>query len=54
MDLDERTERIRAIEYDDRYEIENGQWRIRSCQVSVLWTLIQPLPEGFAIQENFS
>lgn len=54
VDLDERTERISAIEYDDRYEIENGQWRIRSCQVSVLWTLIQPLPEGFAIQENFS
>jgi hypothetical protein len=54
VNLVDRTERLSAIEYDDRYEIENGQWRIRSSQVTVLWTLVRPLPEGFTVQESYS
>jgi len=52
VNLVDRTERVSAIEYDDRYERENGQWRIRSSQVSILWTMVRPLPEGFDIVEN--
>lgn len=48
------TERVSAIEYDDRYEVEDGRWRIRSCHVRVLWTLSRPLPEGHEIVETLS
>lgn len=54
VNLVNRTEQVSAIEYDDRYEVEDGQWRIRSCRVSTLWTLEQPLPEGFSVQESYS
>lgn len=54
IDRREAVERVSAIEYDDRYEIEDGQWRIRSCQVRVLWTLVKPLPEGHQIIESLS
>lgn len=47
-------ERVSAIEYDDRYEVEDGQWRIRSCQVRVLWMLEKPLVEGHLIVETLS
>lgn len=47
-------ERVSAIEYDDRYEVEDGQWRIRSCHVRTLWTLVTPLPDGHQIVENLS
>ncbi|MDF1604667.1 nuclear transport factor 2 family protein [Nocardioides sp. YIM 152315] len=48
------TERVSAIEYDDRYEIEDGSWRIRSCHVRVLWAIVKPLPEGHEIVETLS
>lgn len=47
-------ERVSAIEYDDRYEVEDGQWRIRSCHVRTLWTLQKPLPDGHQIIESLS
>lgn len=47
-------ERVSAIEYNDRYEIEDGEWRIRSCHVRTLWTLVTPLPEGHQIIESLS
>lgn len=51
VNLKERTEMVSSIEYDDRYEIEDGRWRIRSCHVQVLWSLVQPLAEGFSLPE---
>lgn len=54
VNLVDRTERVSAIEYADRYVVEDGAWRIASCVVTVLWTLAKPLPEGFAITESFS
>lgn len=54
VNLVSRTEQVSAIEYADRYVIEDGEWRIRSCEVSTLWTLTQPLAEGFEITESFS
>nr|WP_216654151.1 nuclear transport factor 2 family protein [Nocardioides sp. zg-DK7169] len=50
----ERTERVSTIEYDDRYEVEDGAWRIRSCHVGMLWSLSTPLPEGAEIVETLS
>jgi hypothetical protein len=54
IDRRANVERVSAIEYDDRYQVENGQWRIRSCEVRVLWTIVTPLPEGHTITETLS
>ncbi|MDN5746321.1 MAG: nuclear transport factor 2 family protein [Nocardioidaceae bacterium] len=54
VDLEAAEERLSAIEYADRYVIEDDQWRIARCEVSVLWTLVKPLPEGFKVTEAFS
>ncbi|MDT0203233.1 nuclear transport factor 2 family protein [Nocardioides sp. AE5] len=47
------TETVSAIEYADRYRIEDGAWRIASSVVTVLWSLTTPLPEGHVIVESF-
>ncbi|MEO3786775.1 nuclear transport factor 2 family protein [Actinocorallia sp. B10E7] len=54
VDRVERTEKVSAIEYDDRYEVEDGRWLIRSSHVKVLWQLTRPLPEGFSIRGAFA
>lgn len=54
VDLRGGVERVSAIEYADRYLVEDGEWRIARCEVTVLWTLEQPLAEGFAVTESFS
>ncbi|WP_300681891.1 nuclear transport factor 2 family protein [Nocardioides sp.] len=48
------TERVSAIEYDDTYVVEDGRWRIQTCLVRTLWTLVTPLPEGHQIIETLS
>lgn len=48
------TESVSAIEYDDRYETEDGRWLIRSSHVTVLWRIARPLPEGVAFQGRFA
>lgn len=48
------TEAVSAIEYDDRYEIEDGRWLIRSSHVTVLWRVARPLPEGVTFQGLFA
>ncbi|GGV35609.1 bile-acid 7-alpha-dehydratase [Actinomadura cremea] len=48
------TEAVSAIEYDDRYEIEDGRWLIRSSHVTVLWRIARPLPEGVSFQGRFA
>lgn len=52
--LNDRVERVSAIEYDDRYEVEDGEWRIRSCHVHTLWTLTKPLPDHAELVETLS
>ena len=49
-----RSERVSTIEYDDRYEVEDGAWRIRSCHVRMLWSMSTPLPGGTEIVETLS
>lgn len=44
------TETVGAIEYSDSYEVEDGAWRIRRCEVRELWTMTTPLPEGTRIR----
>ncbi|GAA3679434.1 hypothetical protein GCM10022237_43330 [Nocardioides ginsengisoli] len=49
VDLVAQVERVSAIEYDDGYLVEDGEWRIARSAVTTLWTLEQPLAEGFAV-----
>ncbi len=48
------TESVSAIEYDDRYEVEDGRWLIRSSHVTVLWRIARPLPDGVTFQGLFA
>lgn len=48
------TEKVSAIEYDDRYVVEGGRWLISSSRVNVLWQLTRPLPEGFSLQGSLA
>lgn len=52
VDRSARTEQVSAIEYDDRYKLEEDRWRIHSCHVRVLWSMQQPLPEGTTISAS--
>lgn len=49
VDLIARVERVSAIEYADGYVVQDGEWRIASSAVTTLWTLEQPLADGFAV-----
>jgi hypothetical protein len=52
LDLDQATERVAAIEYDDVYVVEDGRWRIERSHVRELWSLVTPLPEGRIVTEG--
>ncbi|WGY03826.1 nuclear transport factor 2 family protein [Nocardioides sp. QY071] len=49
VDLVAQVERVSAIEYDDGYALEEGEWRIARSAVTTLWTLEQPLADGFTV-----
>lgn len=52
LNLHDMTEKVAAIEYADEYVIENGEWKISKCVSTELWSIGQPLPEGFTITDN--
>lgn len=52
LDLRARTERTSAIEYDDTYVVEEGEWRISRSSARTLWSMTSPLPDGVRIEEN--
>lgn len=52
LNLHDRTEKVAAIEYDDAYVVEEGEWRISRCTARTLWSVTRPLPDGFRIEEN--
>ncbi|MGW0002658.1 SDR family NAD(P)-dependent oxidoreductase [Nocardia grenadensis] len=52
LDLRARTQTLAAIEYDDRYVLENGEWRMSTCHSRTLWSITQPLSAEAAITDN--
>lgn len=52
LNLHNRTEKVAAIEYDDGYAVEDGQWRMSRCHARTLWAYTQPLSADVRIQEN--
>lgn len=52
IDLAASTETIAAMEYQDRYVIEDGQWKIAYSRSMPLWSLTRPLGEITALVDN--
>ncbi|MFE1953414.1 nuclear transport factor 2 family protein [Streptomyces sp. NPDC059524] len=52
LNLVDRTERVLCGEYDDRYVVEDGAWRLARHHFRSLWSLTRPLPEGYVVDEK--
>ncbi len=52
LNLAERTEKVAAIEYDDRYVVEDGVWKIAACKATDLWSITRPLDDDAIVSEN--
>lgn len=52
LDLRARTQTLAAIEYDDRYVLEDGEWRMSKCHSRTLWSLTQQLSADAVISDN--
>lgn len=52
IDLTASTETVAAMEYWDRYVIEDGEWRISHSRSMPLWSLTRPLGEVMALADN--
>ncbi|MGY1814524.1 nuclear transport factor 2 family protein [Blastococcus sp. SYSU D00820] len=53
INLHDRTEKLAAIEYDDRYVVEDGEWKMAKSHAHTLWSYSRPLADGVAIEEDF-
>ncbi|WP_024794389.1 nuclear transport factor 2 family protein [Tomitella biformata] len=54
VNVHEQTERVAAIEYDDRYVVEDGVWKISACTALDLWSITRPLGEEVVIADNLA
>lgn len=52
LNLVERTEKVAAIEYDDRYLVEDGVWKIAACTATDLWSITRPLGDDVIVSDN--
>lgn len=52
VDVSARTETIASMEYEDRYVVEDGEWKISHCISVPLWSLTQPLHESSVITQG--
>lgn len=52
LDFAASTETISAMEYLDRYVIEDGEWKISYSRSMPLWSLTRPLGEVVALADN--
>ncbi|MFI9531703.1 hypothetical protein ACIG56_00545 [Nocardia fusca] len=52
LDLRARMHTLAAIEYDDRYVLDDGEWRMSKCHSRTLWSLTQPLSADAEITDN--
>ncbi|MFF2507584.1 nuclear transport factor 2 family protein [Streptomyces sp. NPDC058067] len=52
LNLAEETERVLCGDYDDRYVVEDGAWRLAKHHFRSLWSLTRPLPKGYVVDEG--
>src|SRR5699024_1090678 len=51
LNLTERRETILTGEYDDRYVVENGLWKIQRSRFRTTWRMTRPIPETAVIEQ---
>ncbi len=49
VDTEARSETLSAMEYADTYRRVDGEWRIATSRVQVLWALVRPLSEDAGV-----
>ncbi|MEE2032276.1 nuclear transport factor 2 family protein [Rhodococcus chondri] len=49
VDLRARTERVTALDYDDAYVVEDGEWKIAKCHVKTLWSIERALTDDVKV-----
>lgn len=52
VDLRAQTEKVGAIEYDDRYVIEDGVWKISACTAVDVWSITRTLGTEVVVSDN--
>lgn len=52
IDLAASTETVAAMEYRDRYVVEDGEWKMSHSRSMPLWSLTRPLGEVVALTDN--
>jgi len=51
LNLTEQTETILTGEYDDRYVVEDGRWKIQRSRFRTTWRITRPIPETAVIEQ---
>ena len=46
------TLKVSALEYDDAYVREDGQWKISACRVNELWSITRVLDEADTVLDH--
>lgn len=48
----ERMETVTAVEYEDAYAVENGEWKISACASTTLWSITRPLADTVEVVDH--
>ena len=51
VNLLDRTDRTTAGEYDDRYVIEDGEWKMSSSHFRPLWSITRPITDDIEVAQ---
>lgn len=51
LNLKANTEKVLCGEYDDRYVVEDGEWKLQKHHFIVLWSITKPLAEDAVVED---
>ncbi|MDJ0358902.1 nuclear transport factor 2 family protein [Rhodococcus sp. H29-C3] len=53
LDMTARTETVSSMEYEDKYVVEAGEWKISYCRAVPLWSMTRPLGESVEVVQGW-
>jgi hypothetical protein len=53
LDLSARTETVASMEYEDKYVVEDGEWKIAFCRSIPMWSMTRPLDDSTEITQGW-